>query len=1497
MEVSSSLGVAYRKTTGSTDIVEHESAIWQAFGQVLGIAAISANVVILIDGVEGILGGEPAVLTFADKLVAIVAEVPNATAILLSRPLSTPSDLWAGEFVINTEHTLSDIMQMVVRAFELYEPLQDEPEERRQVVVKRIAQSANGSFLWAQLAIELLQKEKSLDGFLRALDKTPKSLGHLMQRLTSALESNQGNIKSVLSWLIVALRPLSLTEVQLLVGVDPRKDAHTGTAAGGSSDIVRSSGSLLVVDDGVVRFRHNALRQFLTDMASQGRILSPPRDAHRDFTSRMLKTLRTDSRLSDSPTMDLTQSPALSELFRTDSLFEYAARYWIVHFYNSSMYKTNGELALSTEFKKNFPVAVTLPVAEGVVWEPSFAGLDPVEKHMLALRIRRAALDDKSPAVLQSLLNTALVLQRKGEAEAGKYFYQASLISQNVLSLSHTITSTCAVQFLASAEQTAAEQTAAEQTAAEQTAAEQTAGEQTASKGRSDTAHFKEQMLKTLIEASSQEHGSKSEQRMQYQMALSELYIKTGEDALAAAVLDDVRDAMVERYGQDSAQANNINKNLAAILQRRSTKGDNSVQFTNKLFVLAEQTMDETDPRRIAATFRMAETYEGQGDFPRTEELLVNVWTQTTEAHRRSQTAELQDAKFGAAIAYIEFLFRRTRDPEATSILLGLWGEYDRIQAPSETVISRFKHVGKMLQSAGQLSVALSALTSIWKAYVGNGMQYSDEAALTATSIAELVQKIQSQPEEPGLSSTPPYTVAASQNSNQQKSLDDHSILRQVFDSRLRTAAAGQLDEATIQMCNSISAYHVRQYEWVEAIGIIGTCLQSVWPSVANGGTPSTLPKRLPHQAWALADRLTYCLTQDHRFEEALQIHLSMYEASKASGNADLMANASQSLIQFYNETQQIDRAIRFHDELLQRNRKVLGHKHPVTIESLDTLASLSDSANHLMTSQYYEEIVSRLNTVSSSMGPSEFKAAVRLSELYSEQGRWPEVIKVCEILFGSLDGNRMQDFMTAQTIRALHERYTSAIAQKDGGNTESLQRAAARYFEICNNLFPLEAAMLAQAAFELGEANERSEAHLWDAIPIYENVIQIAPASNEPDVAGFVAKAKERLATLYRNVALDPTKAPLAILDCVIAIYFKKYEEGKAHRRCSDDANLATLAELVALYNRTGTAQNRSAALDVLQETVAEIVSYEMSPMCLWRSASKLAAIYSTNGYGGQGHQIVKVLRRQAIFKHSTDEDGFVLKWDPPSDRRCFVFLATLEGGLPSSESATFSDLMANLLTESFLLERFTHAEAFDQKLVNAARLRRFLTSNKRHDLAHILESRVFDAFMATLNTTSTPNEQNMRELLVKTIEELENDTHQSMGKSACVAGDKLTSSHIDQEEFVDSYEVAFCAYNFAKSLGAYQEAENVVYGLKLALYMAGRGVTGTTTNDVLRDQMRAQSKLILQETIGTCKDLNIDIARMRMSELRDLVDLLNEHQSYAELEVRATRYVCNDG
>ena len=147
--------------------------------------------------------------------------------------------------------------------------------------------------------------------------------------MLSPLEASPSGIKSALSWLAVSLRPLSLFELQLLAGIDTRKDVLAGTALGSPEDVVRSSGNLVWVDDGVVRFRHGFVQQFVMDMLSQSRMLMPLKDAHRDLVLRLLRSVRPESRKFDTPTMDLTQFSTLNEVFRADSLFEYATRYWV----------------------------------------------------------------------------------------------------------------------------------------------------------------------------------------------------------------------------------------------------------------------------------------------------------------------------------------------------------------------------------------------------------------------------------------------------------------------------------------------------------------------------------------------------------------------------------------------------------------------------------------------------------------------------------------------------------------------------------------------------------------------------------------------------------------------------------------------------------------------------------------------------------------------------------------------------------------------------------------------------------------------------------------------------------------------------------------------------------------------------------------------------------------------------------------------------------------
>ena len=156
------------------------------------------------------------------------------------------------------------------------------------------------------------------------------------------------------------------------------------------------------------------------------------------------------------------------------------------------MYKPNGDLALPTDFKKTFPSLVILPVAEGTVWEQSPINPNPTKMHQLALEVRLETLNNQSAPVLQSLLNVALALQRDGQtAEASKYYYKASLLSQHLFGATSSLSGACATSYLG------------------------TAGRSLIS-SEPEAASRTEKMLKVLLEASRLQYGGNSEDFVKY---------------------------------------------------------------------------------------------------------------------------------------------------------------------------------------------------------------------------------------------------------------------------------------------------------------------------------------------------------------------------------------------------------------------------------------------------------------------------------------------------------------------------------------------------------------------------------------------------------------------------------------------------------------------------------------------------------------------------------------------------------------------------------------------------------------------------------------------------------------------------------------------------------------------------------------------------------------------------------------------------------------------
>ena len=604
------------------------------------------------------------------------------------------------------------------------------------------------------------------------------------------------------------------------------------------------------------------------------------------------------------------------------------------------------------------------------------------------------------------------------------------------------------------------------------------------------------------------------------------------------------------------------------------------------------------------------------------------------------------------------------------------------------------------------------------------------------------------------------------------------------------------------------------------------------------------------------------------------------------------MARTSQSLIQYYNDRGEAVKAIGIHDDLLQRYRNELGPTHPITVEALYALGSLCESMDQQESaSNYYQQIIHSLNKDSSTCHPDAIKAALRLSEAYTKQEQWSKAVEICKPLWQTVLGRGSEDVMTPDTLQSIHERYRTVLTQSAEGDYPTLRKVAEQYHEACNRLFRAHSGITIKAAFELAEMNERSEPHQIEAIRLYEQVVMAvssSPTADDPEMVKFVTTAKDRLAALYRTMSLASSKSFSEVIQDAIALYAEKYDIAKAKFGYSNDATLDNLAQLVHLHTQNDTGVSRAAALDLLQRTAAEIISNETSPIRLWKSAAKLATIYSNQGYTEQGLGVVDALRRQVVLEDTTEDDDFTVVLDRSLDRNCYIFITTLQQGLQGSKKYNFSESMSDLLTETLLYERFSQSKVLGEKLLHGARLRTFLLSKNRSSEVDVLENRTFEAIFGSFGESTKPTKQTMRLIMTKMLSELGKDGNSSAGLAACVVGNDLVKSLMEQEDFGEAHAVAHSIFELAKSLGAYEDPRNVAHGLRMSLYMAGRGVAEAPANETLRGDMHALSQVVLRDVLGVCKRLNLSIAPMDLDELKDLVGLLHEQKTYAELEVR---------
>lgn len=521
---------AYNIAT-STNVSRLEAAIWKCLDIGLNQFKTTGNVMIVVDGLDNIKGGEQAAKEVANHLGSLASKHNNVQLIILSRIDVVPTTGRTQKFKMNSDYTHDDLRCVIDRALKEIKYFRDQTDHAREGIVGKLLHAANGNFLWGVLTAVSLKQETSRDNFMKAVEaakQSPRSLDETIAKLVDRLDLARSDASLLLSWMLVAERPLAIAEVRCLLQTDLQKKHSVERMSDVKHDISAALGPLAVIQHDFLRFRHSAIQSHLAKIQAEGKKLLGYHAAQSDLTMRLL--LYCKFNLTDTPELafGIADRTEVERLWGKHALLEYSVRNWTLHFRRCSMYQDAGTLPISPEFKALFPTSPQLAILEWACWGLETSGSDVIQIHELALRVRELVLTEKHESVVQTLIICGSIYRKTSKSnESAACFYRASRLGQLILPKNHAVTVTCTTTFLAITETLTVTT-------------------------RTELVTRKEEMLKFIIDVYRHQYSRTHDLVIRYYKVLAQLYVDIKEEHNAEAIWRELREIIIVRFGKGS---------------------------------------------------------------------------------------------------------------------------------------------------------------------------------------------------------------------------------------------------------------------------------------------------------------------------------------------------------------------------------------------------------------------------------------------------------------------------------------------------------------------------------------------------------------------------------------------------------------------------------------------------------------------------------------------------------------------------------------------------------------------------------------------------------------------------------------------------------------------------------------------------------------------------------------------------------------------------------
>lgn len=1414
---------------GASDL-EVEECLWR--GIRTGLAS-NIQYMFVVDGLDQIKGGDADAIGVLDKFTEILSEQnAGSKMIAFTRPLSAkPYSTNVEQFMMQTTQTRTDLVAFVNKMLSKSHLDTTKPDQL-QSAVAAIVNRSQGSFSWAQMAIEHAKQQRTLAQAIPSVKSLPQPMTELLDFHMKNLDLSQHEAVSIMSWLAASERPLLVEEIEQLLRVDSKGPSFMSQMSNTENKWASALRPLIMMRDGVVSFAHTCIRDHVIGQAKASSAKSPLnlKEAHLDLLMRCLGWVQLSVHEETEISMDKLSMEERNRLFDKYAILEYTARYWLSHLLSSPLVADDGEFQFTPSFQKLMPATVLFARLELTCKESQFTRSSVVELYRLATDIRRLVLGEKSMGLLESLLLSARVSKLAHASHADEHCYEAWRLSKELLGQSDMITLKCAEMMTQSFSE------------------------------RGTMTAKQEDIMKYLILTDSEITGADFNQRLKYLGMIVGMCKSRGDTNSALLISKQFYQQILQKYGTNSRQSSEAADFLTS---QFSTTGSDEMSrdIARTKYDNVIRTMEVTDERRIKYSLYMVQLYEQQGQHAQASSVLSSLWTGLNA--RDIDSVDMMDKKANVALLYYQFLRRQGRNDEAEVIMRELVAGLEVCGIQSPEMMQRVQLLRAETREMQMYSLDRSLSILMWRYYKQNHQEYTPEARGLATSLAE------------GMANSVSIEDASLMTGS------DRKLMVELLDSI--TSSPSNISVPTLILCHNLSSIYVREQDWNEASDCSKTVLQHVYPSVEKAGSHKQFATALAPPIADLALILAYCHFRRLHLEQATTVYENAFGSLIASDKvpvASVLAVA-KAVVEFYETTFQFTKALALLHTVSNFLTSRLGETHKHTIDNMYLEAALANrlEMNNEAKSTYQHIYKNTLRN--NAIAPEGMEAALALISLYEKEMQWSSALDVYRHLWPTVVvHDNMNAYDRMQTERLLEKTYigymTILTTHMKSSDFSERYKVSSEYVMTCRNVYGPTHQKTLSATLLFAELCETHDSYTDQAIALYKQPLQTSewvPTAQSSKSLDQMTQAlpitlKHKLAQLFVRKRDSTTEAR--------SLYTEEFQLGKKTQGYFSTTTLSWLRELALAHSRQGTPTSVQQGTAILHSYVTDCLHAGGDPDMMADWARKIAAIYLECGFVEGGNNVLDELRERVI--NGPEASAMLL-----SDRRDAVFVAAFEEAF--GRRATSVQIMSEMSHEMQTQQAFAKnlsGHGFVPTLISGDRLARLQTEQNRTRAATTTRSKLYEYFCATLSATPIADRNVVEQFYKICLREVHDEKYNT---NILTTTTKLVRDLCNSSRFQDASDVTGVLHSFLHLTDGLNSYDNIITATKLCLYLSGHQAT-KCENKALQTEMSSKAKMLLQELMSSSKAIGIEIVDLPFHELNDIITLLGEYEMFDDLE-----------